>query len=149
MQLKEQCPPYMYANCYFGPEHRNNRFQMEFTWITGSVAWFNTVPVQEMLGVRPDYDGLLIQPCLPAAWGQCEVHRRFRGASYHIKIHNPHHLQSGTVSLVLDGAPLPGNLLPLPEKGSHHEVVATLLPVDPPVVQLQTPATPPLAEMTH
>ena len=126
MALKEKCPPYMYANCYFGPEHRNNSFQMEFTWITGSVAWFNTVPVQEMLGVQADYDGLLIDPCLPSEWERCEVERSFRGAAYHIEILNPQRLQRGIVTLVLDGHPVKGNRLPLPQSGARHEVVATL-----------------------
>jgi cellobiose phosphorylase len=126
MSLKQKCPPYMYSNCYFGPEHRNNSFQMEFTWITGSLAWFNTVPVQEMLGVRPDYDGLVIQPCLPSAWEHCEVGRSFRGADYRIEIRNPLRLQSGTVTLTLDGHPVAGNRLPVPQPGSRHEVVATL-----------------------
>ena len=124
--LKEKCPPYMYANCYFGPEHRNNSFQMEFTWITGSVAWFNTVPVQEMLGVRACYDGLVIDPCLPSEWERCEVGRSFRGAAYHIEILNPHRLQRGAVTLTLDGCPVKGNRLPIPQSGATYEVVATL-----------------------
>ncbi len=132
MALKQKCPPYMYANCYFGPEHRNNSFQMEFTWITGSVAWFNTVPAQEMLGVRPDYQGLVIDPCLPSAWENCEVERTFRGAIYHIEIFNPHQLQRGMVSLTLDGRAIEGNRLPLPKAGSHHHVTATLLPAESP-----------------
>ncbi|MEI8311215.1 MAG: hypothetical protein WCH98_10715 [Verrucomicrobiota bacterium] len=126
MALKERCPAYMYANCYFGPEHRNNSFQMEFTWITGSLAWFNTVPVQEMLGVRADYDGLVIDPCLPSAWEKCDADRSFRGADYHIEIRNPHRLQRGAVSLTLDGHPVEGNRLPLPLAGARHEIVATL-----------------------
>lgn len=126
--IKRRCPPYIYANCYYGPEHRNNAFQMEFTWITGSVAWFNTVPVQEMLGVRADYDGLVIAPCLPSAWKCCVVEKRFRGASYRVTIRNPHGLTEGRVSLQLDGHPLEGNRLPLPAPGSRHEVVAWIRP---------------------
>ena len=124
--LKDRCPPYMFANCYFGPAHRNNSFQMEFTWITGSVAWFNTVLSQEMLGVKPDFDGLVIQPCLPSAWDYCEVDRTFRDATYHIQIHNPGRLNSGRVSLTLDGIPIEGNKLPLPKPGSRHEVVVNI-----------------------
>ena len=126
MALKQKCPPYMYANCYFGPEHRNNSFQMEFTWITGSVAWFNTVPAQEMLGVRADYDGLVLRPCLPSEWEKCEVDRSFRGADYHIEIRNPSRLQRGAVSLTLDGRPVDGDRLPLPQAGARHQVVVTL-----------------------
>jgi cellobiose phosphorylase len=126
--IKEKCPPYMYANCYFGPEHRNNALQMEFTWITGSIAWFNTVPLQEMLGVRADYGGLIIDPCLPSAWKECEVERSFRGATYHIRIRNPEGLQKGELFLTLDGLPVKGNQLPLPEAGKHYEVLVGLLP---------------------
>ncbi len=139
MAIKEQCPPYMYANCYFGPEHRNNSFQMEFTWITGSVAWFNTVPTQEMLGVRADYDGLVIDPCLPSSWDHCEVEKSFRGADYHITIENPHHLQRGIVSLTLNGHPIKGNRLPLPKAGEQNSVTVVLMPLEEHSDDLQIP----------
>jgi cellobiose phosphorylase len=83
--------------------------------------------MQEMLGVGADYDGLVIDPCLPSAWEDCEVERTFRGATYRIKIHNPDHLQRGKVSLTLDGVPINGNRLPLPQAGKHHLVSAHVL----------------------
>ena len=119
---------FTYANCYFGPHHKNRPFQQEFTWITGSFAWLNTVPMREMLGVRAEYGGLVIDPCLPSAWEGCEVERTFRGAFYHIKIRNPHRLQRGEVSLTLDGSPVKGNRLPLPQPGARHEVGVEILP---------------------
>jgi len=64
--VKNNCPPYMYANCYFGPDHKSNKYQMEFTWITGSVAWFNTVILNNMIGARAEYNGLVIEPCIPS-----------------------------------------------------------------------------------
>lgn len=120
--LKQKCPPFQYSNCYFGPEHRNNKFQQEFTWITGSVAWFNIVPVTEMLGAKADFDGLVIDPCLPSQWNECEVERSYRGATYHISIKNPNGLQKGAVTLTLDGKPVDGNKLPLPQSGGTHKV---------------------------
>jgi cellobiose phosphorylase len=56
----------MMVNCYYGPNHRNNAYQLEFTWITDSLAWLNTVPSRDMLGVKADYRGLVIDPCLPS-----------------------------------------------------------------------------------
>lgn len=121
-EFKQNCPPYMVANCYFGPDHRNNAFQMEFTWITGSVAWSNTVIVQEMLGAKADYNGLRIVPQLPSAWKECRVERHYRGAVYDIRIENPDGLQSGQVEITLDGNKVEGNLLPDLADGKTHEV---------------------------
>jgi len=126
--LKQNCPPYMYANCYYGPSHRNNSFQMEFTWITGSVAWYNTVLPNEMLGVRAHYDGLIIDPCLPSSWEKCEIERTFRGAVYQITIHNPDRIQCGRVELTLDGQKIEGNQLPVCPAGGRHLVKAVVLP---------------------
>jgi cellobiose phosphorylase len=83
---KAENPPYMFANCYYGPDHRVRPFQMEFTWITGSLAWFNTILLNEMLGVQPTYDGLLIRPNLPPGWDQVSIKRTFRGKLYDIEI---------------------------------------------------------------
>jgi cellobiose phosphorylase len=124
--LKQKCPPFMFANCYYGPSHRNNRFQMEFTWATGSVAWFNTVLANEMIGVKPTFDGLVIDPCLPSSWETCSIHRSYRGAVYHVTIKNPDKVQRGTVEVVLDGKKLDGNKLPIGEKGREYQVDVTL-----------------------
>lgn len=120
--FKQKCPPYMYANCYFGPDHRNNKFQMEFTWITGSVAWFNNVLLKDMLGARAEYDGLRIDPCVPSDWQECTVYRHYRGAVYQIAIHNPEHLQSGDVEIKVNGSWLDGNLVPIFSDGQVHRV---------------------------
>lgn len=127
--LKQKCPPYMYANCYFGPDHRNNAYQMEFTWITGSVAWFNTVLLQEMLGVKPDYAGLRLEPCLPATWETVEVERTFRNAQYHIRLQNPHHLSKGHLQITVDGQPCDGPTLPDFQDGQMHQIEVQLTPL--------------------
>jgi cellobiose phosphorylase len=114
---KQDCPPYMYANCYFGPEHRNNEFQMEFTWVTGSVAWFNNVLLKDMLGAKADYNGLLIDPCVPSSWEEWEVERWYRGSVYHITVRNPQHLQKGTLKVSIDGRQIEGNLVPIMPEG--------------------------------
>lgn len=123
---KQNCPPYMYANCYFGPDHKNNKFQMEFTWITGSVAWFNNVLLKEMLGAKAEYNGLLIDPCMPSEWEECKLDRHFRNAVYSITIHNPAHLQKGFVEIIVDGERLEGNLVPVFNDGGTHIVDVTM-----------------------
>jgi cellobiose phosphorylase len=119
---KNNCPPFMYSNCYFGPDHKNNKFQMEFTWITGSVAWFNNVLLKEMLGAKANYRGLEIDPCIPSEWDSCEVQRYFRGSCYHITIKNQEHVQKGRIELKVDGVKFDGNLIPAFADGKDHKV---------------------------
>lgn len=125
--VKQKTPPYMYANCYFGPDHKNNKFQMEFTWITGSVAWFNHVLLDYMIGARAEFAGLKIDPCIPSEWEECSVVRNYRGSSYNINIKNPEKLQKGNVQLILDGKNIEGNVIPVFNDGKTHEVVATII----------------------
>ncbi len=118
---------FTYANCYFGPHHKNRPFQQEFTWITGSFAWLNTVLINEMIGVKPGYRGLTIQPCLPSHWSECRIMRSWRGADYDVHILNPHGLQTGRVKLTLDGESLDGDVIPDIADGRIHRVVAEIL----------------------
>ena len=119
---KRKCPPYVYANCYYGPDHRNNAFQMEFTWITGSIAWYNNLLVNDLLGIKPAYDGLLIDPCIPADWQGYTVERKFRNAVYSISVKNPHRLQYGKPKITADGRNIEGNLLPAFNDGGIHQI---------------------------
>lgn len=85
--LKQNCIPYIYSNCYYGPSHRNNAFQMEFAWITGSVGWFYHAIVRKMLGATPGYDGLSFNPSLPSSWKDPVIMQRdFRGKKYNVEI---------------------------------------------------------------
>ncbi len=116
---KQEMPPYIYANGYFGPDHRNNKFQMEFTWITGSVAWYYNVLSREMLGIQPDYGGLRMDPKLPSHWDQCSATRLFRNKEFRIRIE-----RSGVpaIQVILNGKILPGTLIPLVQCLSENQV---------------------------
>jgi cellobiose phosphorylase len=127
---KRLAVPYMYANSYSGPDHHNKPFEMEYTWITGSVAWFGTIIPGEMLGVDADYEGLRIKPCIPSSWKECSLVRRWRGADYHVVIRNPSGLQGGGIDLVIDGRKMKGNLVPAFADGNLHEVCVTLVEVE-------------------
>jgi cellobiose phosphorylase len=125
--LKRRCPPFIFANCYYGPDHRNNPLQMEFTWITGSVSWYHQVLQNDLLGIRPGYAGLVVEPRIPAEWDGYEFTREFRGATYHIIVRNPCHLGLGTSSIAVDGKFIGGNMLPVFGDGRVHEVEVLLL----------------------
>ena len=55
-------------------------------WLTGTAAWSFVDISQFILGIRPEYDGLRIKPCLPAEIKEYTVHRRFRDADYIIHV---------------------------------------------------------------
>jgi cellobiose phosphorylase len=105
---KGRIPPYIYANGYFAPEHRNNALQAEFTWITGSAAWWLESAMEHLIGVRRDYEGLKIQPALPSEWDEVSLRRTFRGKEFEIHIQ-----RTGTPSLRLNGDQLDDGLIPL------------------------------------
>ncbi|MCL2351568.1 MAG: hypothetical protein FWC55_03440 [Firmicutes bacterium] len=119
---KGGCPPYVYANCYYGPDHRNNAYQMEFTWITGSIAWLNQVLACDMLGVEADYDGLRIRPNLPSGWGEITYRRAYRGAFYDIRVRNCG--SAARYSVTADGAEVTDGLVPAYGDGKTHIVEA-------------------------
>jgi len=76
-----------------------------------------------ILGIKPDYDGLCIDPCLPQTAKDYTVKRRFRDAQYDITIH-PNGHQKGVKAIVLDGQPIEGNTVPY--SPGHHTVEVTM-----------------------
>jgi N,N'-diacetylchitobiose phosphorylase len=78
-----------------------------------------------MLGIRPEYDGLMIDPCVPSDWKRFEVTRKWRGATYRITVENPRGARKGISSVTMNGTRVS---LPLPVQpaGSQVDVVATM-----------------------
>jgi len=68
------------------------------------------------LGVQPDYDGLIINPCIPKAWNGFKIIRKFRGTTFNIEVHNPNHISKGVKELWIDGVQIEGNKIPLQNK---------------------------------
>ena len=120
--IKANTLPFQYANCYFGPDHKNNAYQMEYSWITGSVAWFANIIETAMLGIAPGFEGLTVNPCLPSEFEICEFRRLYRNAVYKIKIHNPGRKERGEIEIVADGKEINGNTLPVYGDGKEHEI---------------------------
>ena len=88
------------------------------SWLTGTAAWMWYTVSQFILGIKPSYDGLQIDPCLPASAQQYSVHRRFRDAEYDITVKNPNGVQYGVKTVTLDGKPVQGNIVPY-SPGKH------------------------------
>jgi cellobiose phosphorylase len=87
------------------------------SWLTATAAWNYVAITQHILGIQPGYLGLRIDPCIPAQWDGFEMQRRFRGATYQIRVHNPEHCSRGVASITVDGKAIDGQTLPLAEVG--------------------------------
>jgi cellobiose phosphorylase len=123
-----RCEPYVYAQMIAGPDAATHG-EAKNSWLTGTAAWNYVAATQWLVGIRPELDGLRIDPRLPDGWGEVRVTRRFRGATYRIVVHPG----SGSVErLVVDGRDVAGNLAPLPgEPGSIIDIEAFLgIPVE-------------------
>ena len=93
-----------------------------WTWYTGSAAWLRRVITHWVLGVRPDWDGLRIEPCLPPGWKEASLTRPYRGGVYDVHIVRDADLPAGAhTAVTLDGKPLGGNVVaPDAEPGRKH-----------------------------
>ena len=85
-------------------------------------SWCYQAGTQWILGVRAEYDGLRVDPCIPTAWDGFSVTRRFRGQEYQIKVYNSEHVSKGVKRLLVDDEEVSGNLIPLGLTGSVHNV---------------------------
>lgn len=92
------------------------------SWLTGTAAWMWYTISEYILGIKPSYDGLMIDPCLPSTAKSYEVTRKFRGGEFHITVNNPEGNQKGIKSITLDGKIINGNIVPA-ELGKHEVII--------------------------
>jgi N,N'-diacetylchitobiose phosphorylase len=92
------------------------------SWLTGAAAWSYFSATQYVLGIRPEMDGLRLDPCIPHDWKGFKATRRFRGHVLQIEVKNPQGVCRGVKSLTLNGQPLPGNLIPADRLGEKNVV---------------------------
>jgi cellobiose phosphorylase len=81
---------------------------------------------QYILGIRPELDGLRVDPCLPPDISSFSCVRRFRGSTYHISVENSGGKEKGVSSITVNGAPFESSLLPVPETPSDIDVRVTI-----------------------
>ena len=117
--------PYVYSQMIAGRDAATPG-QAKNSWLTGTAAWNYYAITRFILGIKPEYNGLRIDPCIPPGWSNYTITRVFRGATYHIQINNPHRLERGTIVLTVDGQVLEGDVVPLIASGEHCKVMATL-----------------------
>lgn len=117
--------PYVYAQMIAGKQAAVPG-EAKNSWLTGTASWSYYALTHYILGVRPDYSGLQIDPCIPPSWPGFSVTRRFRGATYHIQVDNPNHVAKGVTRMMVDGVAIDGNQVPLADPGATVQVTVTL-----------------------
>ena len=94
------------------------------SWLTGAAAWSYFSATQYILGLKPELNGLRLDPCIPSTWSGFTAIRRFRSQTFNIAVHNPDGVCSGIARLIVDGKSIPGNLIPLDLPGIEHHIEA-------------------------
>lgn len=117
--------PYVYSQMIAGKDAFRPG-EAKNSWLTGTAAWNYYAITQYILGIRPTYTGLMINPCIQPGWKGFTVNRQFRGATYEIEVKNPNRLMTGVASLVIDGKRIQGNIIPLMKAGSTYKVTVEL-----------------------
>jgi cellobiose phosphorylase len=116
-----ECEPYAYAQNILGDEHPQFGLARN-SWLSGTASWAYQAATQHILGVRPTYNGLEINPCIPHAWDGFQMTRRFRGRLYEVSVENPLHICRGVASTRVDGRAIEGNIVPLGRQAEPHHV---------------------------
>jgi N,N'-diacetylchitobiose phosphorylase len=126
-----EAEPYSYCQFAMGRDH--SAFgRARHPWLTGSAGWNYTAVTRWILGVRLEFDGLVVDPCIPAAWKEFHVTRRWRGATFAITVRNPNGVEKGVFGTTLNGMAIQGAIPPQPA-GSVNEMIITMGCVHPEV----------------
>jgi cellobiose phosphorylase len=113
--------PYVYAQMIAGKDAFKPG-EAKNSWLTGTAAWNYYAITQYILGIQPDYDGLIVDPCIPKSWESFNITRNFRGAVYQIMVKNPDHVSKGIKSIKLNGKTIEDPIIPICATGSENQV---------------------------
>ncbi len=117
--------PYVYSQMIAGKEAATPG-EAKNSWLTGTAAWTFVNVSQYILGIMPTLEGLTINPCFPKNMEDIHITRNYRGATYNISIANPHGVEKGITSMVVDGKSIPNNLIPIEEGKTEYHVSITM-----------------------
>jgi len=102
--------PYVYCqstHSKYSPRYGASRLP----WLSGAATWAFFAASQYILGLRPEYKGITIDPCIPANWDKFSMSRRFRGTNLNIKVFNPHKKQKGVITIEINGELISSNFI--------------------------------------
>lgn len=110
--------PYCYPQNVLGDEHPQFGLARN-AWLSGTAAWTYVAATQYILGIRPEFDGLVVDPSLPKSWKGYSAKRQFRGAIYNITVKNESGEGYGVKKMIVDGKEIEGNKAPVFTSGEH------------------------------
>ena len=113
--------PYVYSQMIAGKD-ATKPGEAKNSWLTGTAAWNYYTITQYILGIKPEYNGLLIDPCIPEEWDGFVVERKFRNANYRITVENPSHISKGIIKIYVDGDKISGSIVPVYGDNKTHQV---------------------------
>ncbi|PTW00921.1 cellobiose phosphorylase [Halanaerobium saccharolyticum] len=102
--------PYVYSQMIAGKDAATFG-EAKNSWLTGTAAWNFVAISQWILGIRPEFEGLKIDPCIPADWDGFKVQRKFRGTEFEIEIRNFDNVNKGVKKILVDGKEIEGQTL--------------------------------------
>ncbi len=114
--------PYVYAQFVTGKDHPYHFGRARNSWLTGTATWAFVALTQWILGVRASYDGLVIDPVLPAEWEGFSMTREYRGATYRISVSQTAADEAAPCQILVDGQPVDGTTLPIAPAGAVVDV---------------------------
>ena len=115
-----EAEPYSYCQFVMGRDHTAFG-RARHPWLTGSGGWNYTAVTRWILGIRLTFEGMVVDPCIPADWDGFQVVRQWRGATFNITVSNPGRVEKGVKTVTLNGSPIRGAIPPQPA-GSSNEV---------------------------
>ena len=95
-------------------------------WLTGTASTVMVGCVEGILGMRPDFYGLKIDPAIPKEWEEFEIEKDFRGNHLHIVVKNSGHGESGCKKLTVNGKEMEGNYIPVQLLKEQTEILLEL-----------------------
>ncbi len=117
--------PYVFAQMITGNDHPKFG-NARNSWLTGTAAWTLKAATDWILGIRPEFKGLLIDPCIPESWKGFSVIRNYRNSIYKINIQNPDHISKGIQEISVDNKNINGNLIPIFNDNKNHEIIVKM-----------------------
>lgn len=117
--------PYVYSQMIAGKDAYKPG-EAKNSWLTGTAAWNYYAISQFILGIRTDYNGLKIEPCIPKDLTGFNVKRKFRGVTYDIQIQNPDGVSKGVKEILVNGEKIEGNIITPISNGTHAAVMVTM-----------------------
>jgi len=95
-------------------------------WLTGTASTVMVGCVEGICGMRPDADGIEINPSIPSKWDGFKITKTFRGKTLNIDVKNPNHVQSGVKEIYLGGDKIEGNYIPAERLADNNEITVVL-----------------------